>query len=82
VSTLSALAWLSQSFADTFELSKTPVPDTIEVRVSSDGINFAHIYVGWSYNVALNAVVFDLDHVPDNGDFIEIAYTVMGACED
>jgi len=82
VSTLSALAWLSQSFADTFELSKTPVPETIEVRMSTDGINFANIYVGWSYDPAFNAVVFDLDHVPDNGDIIEVAYTVLGECED
>ena len=82
VSTLSALAWLSQSFADTFELSKTPVEETIEVRLSTDGINFVPIYVGWIYDSALNAVVFDLDHIPDNGDVIEIEYTVLGDCED
>ncbi len=82
VSTLSALAWLAQSFADTFELSKTPVPETIEVRLSTDGINFVPIYVGWAYEQALNAVVFDLDHIPDNGDIIEVEYTVLGDCED
>ena len=82
VSTLSALAWLSQSFADTFELSKTPVEETIEVRLSTDGINFVPIYVGWVYDSALNAVVFDLDHIPDNGDIIEVEYTVLGDCED
>ncbi len=82
VSTLSSLAWLSQSFADTFELSKTPVPETIEVRLSTDGINFVPIYVGWSYDSALNALVFDLDHIPDNGDIIEAEYTVLGDCED
>ena len=82
VSTLSALAWLSQSFADTFELSETPVEDTIEVRLSTDGINFVPIYVGWVFDSALNAVVFDLDHIPDNGDIIEVEYTVLGDCED
>ena len=82
VSTLSALAWLSQSFADTFELSQTPVPDTIEVRLSTDGLNFVPIYVGWVYESALNAVVFDLSHIPDNGDIIEVEYTVLGDCED
>jgi len=82
VSTLSALAWLAQSFADTFELSETPVPETIEVRLSTDGINFVPIYVGWVFDQALNAIVFDLDHIPDNGDVIEVEYTVLGDCED
>lgn len=82
VSTLSALAWLAQSFADTFELSKTPVPETIEVRLSTDGINYVPIYVGWVFDQALNAIVFDLDHIPDNGDIIEVEYTVLGDCED
>ena len=82
VSTLSALAWLSQSFADTFELSETPVVDTIEVRLSADGVTWVPIYVGWEYDPALNAVVFDLDHVPDNGDSIEVEYAVLGVCVD
>lgn len=82
VSTLSALAWLAQSFADTFELSQTPVEETIEVRLSTDGINFVPIYVGWAYDPALQAIVFDLDHIPDNGDIIEVEYTVLGDCED
>ena len=77
VSTLSALGWLSQSFADTFELSQTPVEDTIEVR-----LNTVPIFVGWLYDAALNAIVFDLDHVPENGDAIEIEYTVLGDCTD
>ena len=77
VSTLSALGWLSQSFADTFELSQTPVEETIEVR-----LNGVPVFVGWVYDSALNAVVFDLDHVPENGDGIEIEYTVLGDCTD
>jgi len=76
VSTLSALGWLSQSFADTFELSQVPVPDTIETR-----LNHVPIFVGWLFDAALNAIVFDLDHVPENGDVIEIEYTVHGNCE-
>ena len=77
VATLSALAWLSQSYADTFELSRTPVEDTIEVRLN--GVN---IYVGWTFNSALNAVIFDLSHIPEGGDEIAIEYTVLGDCGD
>jgi hypothetical protein len=77
VSTLSALGWLSQSFADTFELSQTPVENTIEVR-----LNEVLVYVGWIYDSALNAIVFDASHVPDNGDVIEASYTVVGDCVD
>ena len=77
VSTLSALAWLSQSFADTFELSQTPVEDSIEVRM-----NGVPLFVGWTYNSGLQAIVFDVDHVPENGDYLELEYTVLGACTD
>ena len=77
VSTLSALAWLSQSFADTFELSQTPVESSIEVRMNS-----VPMFVGWTYNSGLQAIVFDVDHVPENGESIEIEYTVLGACTD
>ncbi len=61
---------------------ETAKDETIEVRLSTDGINFVPIYVGWSYDGALNALVFDLDHIPDNGDIIEAEYTVLGDCED
>jgi hypothetical protein len=74
---LAALGWLSQSFADTFELSETPVIESIEVR-----LNNVPVYVGWVYDESLNAVVFDLDHIPENGDEIAIEYTVLGDCTD
>jgi hypothetical protein len=77
VATLSALAWLSQSVADTFELSQTPVESTIEVRV-----NGSNTYVGWFYNSALQAIVFDLSHIPEVGDEIDIEYAVSGECGD
>lgn len=77
VATLSALAWLSQSVADTFELSQTPVESTIEVRV-----NGSNTYVGWVYNSALQAIVFDLSHIPEVGDEIDIEYAVSGECGD
>ena len=74
---LAALGWLSQSFADTFELSETPVIESIEVR-----LNNVPVYVGWVYDESLNAVVFDLDYIPENGDEIAIEYTVLGDCTD
>ena len=77
IATLQSLAWLSQSFADTFELSRTPVPETVAVS-----LNGVPVFVGWVYDSALNAVVFDLSHVPDNGDELDIEYTVQGDCSD
>jgi hypothetical protein len=77
ISTLQQLAWLSQSFADTFELSRTPVPETVAVS-----LNGVPVFVGWVYDSALNAVVFDLNHVPENGDALDIEYTVQGDCGD
>ena len=77
VATLSALAWLSQSLADTFELSRTPIEDTIEVRIN--GVN---VYVGWTFNTALSAIVFDRSHIPEDGDDIEVEYAVLGQCTD
>jgi len=77
VATLSSLAWLSASVADTFELSEPPVVDSIEVR-----INGANIYVGWTYDTALQAIRFDASHVPENGDEIEVEYAVRGECGD
>ncbi|HCP47937.1 MAG TPA: hypothetical protein DIU15_17995 [Deltaproteobacteria bacterium] len=77
VSTLSALAWFAQSFADTFELSETPVEDSIEVRIDN-----VPVFVGWVYDSALQAIVFDVDHVPENDETIEIEYVVLGTCSD
>ena len=45
-------------------------------------LNNVPVFVGWVYDSALNAVVFDLDHVPENGDAIDIEYTVQGDCSD
>lgn len=77
VVTLQSLAWLSQSFADTFELSRIPVAETVAVS-----LNNVPVFVGWVYDPSLNAVVFDEDHVPENGDALDIEYTVQGDCGD
>ena len=45
-------------------------------------MNSVPVFVGWTYNSGLQAIVFDVDHVPENGDGIEIEYTMLGACSD
>ncbi len=77
IETLNALAWQAQSAADTFELSSTPVENSVGVR-----LNGVDVYVGWIYRDDLNAGGFDTDHVLDNGDLIKINYAVAGTCTD
>lgn len=77
VELLTSLGWLSQSFADTFELSAVPVPGTVSVQ-----LNGVDLFVGWTYSPELTAVLFDDTHVPENGDLIEISYAVQGSCDD
>ena len=75
INALSNLAWLSMSWQDTFELSQDPVIETIEVE-----LNNVPVYVGWDYDLVLNAVVFQPDYVPDTGDLITIRYNLLGDC--
>ncbi len=80
VSTLSSLAGMALSPTDTFELSRSPVQGTIEVRLSTDGVTFVPAGAGWSFDSALNAIIFDLNSIPDDGDVIEVEYRVLGDC--
>jgi hypothetical protein len=73
---LESLAEGSVSINDSFELTQLPVPETIEVTV--DGIRTT---TGWEYDVALNSVVFERDHIPAGGSTIEIEYHLMPDCE-
>lgn len=59
-----------------FVLSATPDPASLEVR-----LNTVPVFTGWTWDSALNAVVFDMDHVPETGDSIEAEYTTWG-CEE
>jgi hypothetical protein len=59
-----------------FQLSETPVPETIVVTV--DG---APVTVGWTYDETGNSVDFDETHVPEGGSVIEITYALYGNCE-
>ena len=71
------LGSLSQHLSDTFDLSSLPLIESIEVE-----INGFPTAVGWSYEPELNAVVFDIDHVPSNDQTIDVQYTVLGDCSD
>ncbi len=52
-----------------FELSQLPLEETIEVQ-----LNQVPITEGWDYDDFENAVRFDLDQIPDEGDTITILY--------
>ncbi len=74
---LTNLGWLSISLADTFPLSEQPViASTITVQV-----NGVEVTNGWYYDAALQAVVFEPDYVPDDGDTIDVDYGIPGNCD-
>jgi len=61
----------AEHYADTFPLTATPDETTIQVFV-----NGVQVTSGWSYDATLQAVIFDWTDVPDNGDAVEIQYTL------
>ena len=66
------------STSTVFELdSPDPHVDTIRVWVNGQLVGF-----GWEYNEELNAVVFDVDEVPEPGDTIEVGYSTWGCGEE
>lgn len=72
---LANIGWISVTLADTFALSQTPIPATIEVHV-----NGGQLQAGWSHDAVLNAVVFNPNYVPGNGDSVDIHYGYIGPC--
>ncbi len=42
-------------------------------------MNGVPLFVGWVYDSALNVIVFDVDHVPEDGDSLDIEYTVLAS---
>ncbi len=58
----------------TFELTFTPVPQTIEIEV--DGVPITD---GWSYDGAHNAIVFDVGAVPEVGSELLVYYVEPAA---
>jgi len=77
VQTLTDLAWLSDSYADTFALSQPAIASSVNVLI--DGLE---ITAGWSWDSALNAVIFDADTVPQDGSLIRFEYSVTQPCSD
>jgi len=66
------------SMKTVFELdSPDPHVDTIRVWVNGQLVGF-----GWEYNEELNAVVFDMEEVPEPGDTIDIGYSTWGCGEE
>ncbi len=57
------------------ELSQVPVEETIEVEV-----NGIPVTCGWYYDGIYNAVVFEPDFAPDQGDSVTIRYNILGTC--
>jgi len=75
VDTLSQLAWLSSAQLDTFPLGQPAAEATIEVL-----LNGVPVYVGWYYDPVDNAVVFEPDRIPNQGDIITVRYHIQGSC--
>jgi hypothetical protein len=70
--------FLGTGLLNTFELSVPVLAATLEVS-----INGVPIFVGWTYSLGLNAVVFDIGNQPADGDTVEITYSPLGVgCDD
>ena len=72
---LAALAWAATLDSDTFELSRPAIEDSVRVT-----INGTDSWVGWTFNSALNAIFFDLSHIPAPGDEVVVTYTPLEGC--
>ena len=68
-STMEDVGLLAEHWSDTFTLTSTPDPASIEVAVGG-----VPVLSGWAYDAALNAVIFDWSSVPANGDTVTIEY--------
>lgn len=71
------LALLAEAsvYQDTYELTRDPVVDTIEVYV-----NEARRSNGWEYDAGSNAVVFT-GNVPGEADVVEVTYAGEATCD-
>jgi len=73
--TLANLLWFFPTWSDAFELSETPLPETVEVLVEE--VPMAN---GWTFDPVRNAVVFEPDYLPEHGETLTIRYRPVGAC--
>ena len=77
VQTLTNLAWLSDAYADTFVLSQPAIPASVTPLIDGNPVA-----LGWAWNSALNAVVFEPSAVPEDGSLIRVEYAVDQPCTD
>ena len=54
---------------------RDPITETIEVTVNGQ------VTTNWEYDAATNSVIFHDEHVPDEGQTIEISYATWGCDE-
>ncbi len=71
---MSQLAAACMDGADFFALTGTPLVSSLEVQI--DGVEAS----GWSYDSALNAIVFDEATYPEDGAEITVRYFVTKGC--
>jgi hypothetical protein len=74
-SSVEALATASVEMT-TFELSRTPVPETITVAVNGSARTG-----GWTYDSATNSIVFDEARMPEEGDTVDVEYAGLASCD-
>ena len=61
---------------DTFVLTSEPDPASVTVTVDD-----LPAVEGWTYDLAVNGVVFETDYVPEPGAHVVVRYTLAGDCE-
>lgn len=77
IEALQSIAYETIHLADTFLLTQTPRPDTVEVFVDDTPAT------GWRYDDEINGIVFeDPLSVPLNGSRIRVEYDLEAFCED
>jgi hypothetical protein len=74
---LQNIGWASAGFRTTFELSELPSDvGAIEVTLNDEPA------LGWSYDSALNAVLFDEASIPEAFAEVSIRYPIEGGCSE
>jgi len=74
---LAHIPWVVGTADGMFTLADDPVLETITVSV-----NGSPMHTGWDYDLAMNAVIFQAEYIPDPGDEIEVCYSPLGGCSD
>lgn len=76
-----AVAQKAAGASSQFVLSETPISSTI--AVTDEGNTVARSSMdGWNYNSSSNAIVFNGDALPDDGDEIEVTYRFVDGSSD